>query len=108
PREGCARANGDGRFRGMVGSEAKPERPIMNLILRAFTCAALATCLSSQPLRAGDAVSGALVISQAWSRATPGGAKVAGGYLTIENRGTAPDRLLSGSTELARRLEIHE
>ena len=80
----------------------------MNVIIRAFTCAALASCLSSQPLRAGDAVSGTLVISQAWSRATPGGAKVAGGYVTIENRGTAPDRLMSGSTELAKRLEIHE
>lgn len=80
----------------------------MNAIIRGFTCAALASCLLSQPLRAGDVVSGHLVISQAWSRATPNGAKVAGGYLTIENRGTAPDRLLSGSTELAKRLEIHE
>ena len=63
----------------------------MNVIIRAFTCAALASCLSSQPLRAGEAASGTLVVSQAWSRATPGGAKVAGGYVTIENRGTAPD-----------------
>src|SRR5260370_38805924 len=84
------------------------ERQIMHAIIRGFTCAALASCLLSQPLRAGDAVSGNLVISQAWSRATPNGAKVAGGYLTIENCGTSPDRLLSGSTELAKRLEMHE
>ena len=37
--------------------------------------------------RAEDVKAGDLVISQAWSRATPGGAKVAGGYLTIENKG---------------------
>ena len=29
------------------------------------------------------------MITQAWSRATPGGAKIAGGYLTIENKGAA-------------------
>jgi copper(I)-binding protein len=51
---------------------------------------------------------GNLAITKAWSRATPGGAKVAGGYLTIENRGSAPERLLSGSTRLARSIEVHE
>ena len=80
----------------------------MSSIIRGFTYAALASCLLSQPSGAENAVSGNLAITQAWSRATPGGAKVAGGYLTIENRGAGPDRLLSGSTELARKLEIHE
>ena len=49
-----------------------------------------------------------VVITQAWSRATPGGSKVAGGYLTIENKGPAPDRLLSASTDAAKKVEIHE
>ena len=31
-----------------------------------------------------------LLITQAWSRATPGGAPVAGGNLTIENKGFCP------------------
>ena len=48
------------------------------------------------------------MITQAWSRATPGGAKVAGGYLTIENKGSAPDRLISGSGDVAGKVEIHE
>src|SRR4051794_17802236 len=43
--------------------------------------------------QADDVKAGDLVISQAWSRATPGGAKVAGGYLTIENKGTVADKL---------------
>ncbi|MGX4801874.1 copper chaperone PCu(A)C [Bradyrhizobium guangdongense] len=49
-----------------------------------------------------------IVVSQAWSRATPKGAKVAGGYLTIENHGTAPDRLLSASSPAAATVEIHQ
>ena len=38
----------------------------------------------------------------------PKGAKVAGGYLTIENRGIQPDRLLSASSGAAARVEIHQ
>ena len=49
-----------------------------------------------------------LTIEQPWSRATPGGAKVAGGFLTIRNAGPAPDRLVGGSTGIAGRVEIHE
>jgi copper(I)-binding protein len=78
----------------------------MSSILRGFTFAALASCLLWQPLHAGNA--GDLVITHAWSRATPSGARVAGGYLTIDNRGAAPDRLLSGTTERAKKLELHE
>ena len=53
------------------------------------------------PAVADDVKAGDLVISQAWSRATPGGAKVAGGYLTIENKGTAADRLVGVSADIA-------
>lgn len=60
------------------------------------------------PARAGDATAGDLVITQAWSRATPGGAKIAGGYLTIDNKGSAPDRLISGAGDNIGRVEIHE
>jgi periplasmic copper chaperone A len=63
-----------------------------------FAASALA-----QEVKAGD-----LVITQAWSRATPGGAKVAGGYLTIENKGSAPDRLIGGSTGVADKVQVHE
>lgn len=52
---------------------------------------------------------GALKIDHPWSRATPGGAKVAGGYLKIENTGTAADRLVSISAPtISGRTEIHE
>ena len=52
--------------------------------------------------------SDSIAISQAWSRATPGGAQVAGGYLTIKNNGPAADRLLGGSTDAAAKVEVHE
>ena len=69
----------------------------------AFICAA--ALLLHGPISAGSAD---IAIQQAWSRATPKGANVAAGYLTIENRGNTADRLLSASTPLARRVEIHE
>ena len=59
-------------------------------------------------MRAEEVKAGDLVITQAWSRATPGGAKIGGGYLTIENKGAAPDRLIGGSADVAGKLEVHE
>jgi hypothetical protein len=60
------------------------------------------------PASAEDVKAGDLVISQAWTRATPNGAKIGGGYLTIENKGTAPDRLIGGSGDVAGKIEVHE
>lgn len=51
---------------------------------------------------------GDLQIGHPWSRATPAGAKVGGGYLSIENKGATPDRLVSVSAPFAGRTEIHE
>lgn len=79
----------------------------MSFLIRGLACVLLASSLLA-PLHAENAGSGNLVIVKPWSRATPTGAKVAGGYLTIENGGSAPDRLLSASTELSKKLEIHE
>ena len=51
---------------------------------------------------------GALRIENSWSRATPGGASVGAGYLTIRNTGTTPERLMGGTTDIAQRIEVHE
>ncbi|WP_439368411.1 copper chaperone PCu(A)C [Bradyrhizobium sp. DASA03120] len=80
----------------------------MNKFSRIFALVALSAAMFAAPVRAEDVKAGDLVISQAWSRATPGGAKVAGGYLTIENKGTAADRLVSVSAEIAGKAEVHE
>jgi len=80
----------------------------MKPVLQFLTLAALMASVFTVPAQAGDAKAGDLVITQAWSRATPKGAKIAGGYLTIENKGAAPDRLVGGSGEIAGKVEIHE
>ncbi|WP_192180619.1 copper chaperone PCu(A)C [Mesorhizobium amorphae] len=51
---------------------------------------------------------GDLEIEHPWSRATPAGAKVAGGYFTVTNKGSAPDRLLSISSDVSDKAELHE
>jgi len=45
-------------------------------------------------------------VEDAWSRATPPGAKIAAGYLTVRNAGAA-DRLVSASSPAAERVETH-
>jgi copper(I)-binding protein len=68
----------------------------------------LMASLASSPVRAEDVKAGDLVISQAWSRATPNGAKVGTGYLTIENKGTAADKLVGVTGDVSSRIELHE
>ena len=80
----------------------------MRPILRNLASATVLSVLFSAPALAQEVKAGDLVITQAWSRATPGGAKIAGGYLTIENKGAAPDRLTGGSADVSARVEVHE
>lgn len=54
-------------------------------------------------IRVGD-----LEILEPWARATPAGAKVGGGYLTIINKGGAADRLIKVESAVAGHSEIHE
>ena len=51
---------------------------------------------------------GSLQITGVWARATPKGAPVGGGYFKITNNGNAPDRLVSGSSPVSRKFELHE
>ena len=79
----------------------------MKPALKLVASAALLTFLAA-PVQAQEGTAGDLVITQPWSRATPGGAKIAGGFLTIENKGAAPDRLIGVAGDVAGRVEIHE
>jgi periplasmic copper chaperone A len=60
------------------------------------------------PVFAEDAKVGPIEIIHPWSRATPKGASVAAGYVTLRNTGTAADRLIGGTIAAADGLEIHE
>jgi copper(I)-binding protein len=46
-------------------------------------------------------------IAEPWIRATPPGAKVAAGYMTIRNKSAQPERLLGGSSPAAAKVETH-
>jgi copper(I)-binding protein len=76
---------------------------IMLRIAFAFALALAPAAASAHDYKLGD-----LQIAHPWSRATPQGAKVAGGYLKITNAGQAADRLLGGATEVSGRVEVHE
>ena len=74
-------------------------------------CAFLVTAvlaLAMSVAQAHEFKIGSLEIGHPWTRATPKGAAVAGGYLKITNKGTAPDRLTGATLAVAPRVEIHE
>ncbi|MDX2236232.1 MAG: copper chaperone PCu(A)C [Hyphomonadaceae bacterium] len=48
-----------------------------------------------------------LSIADAWASATPGGARVSAGYLTIRNAGGAADQLIGAESPRAGRVELH-
>jgi copper(I)-binding protein len=57
---------------------------------------------------ARDYKAGAIDIADLWSRATPKGSSVAAGYMKIKNTGSTSDRLVSGSSDVASKFEVHE
>jgi len=64
--------------------------------------------LAAMPASAREYKAGTLTITDPWSRATPKGASVGAGYLKIVNTGTTADRLVSGSSDVAGSLQVHE
>lgn len=72
-----------------------------------FLTATLMLAGASGLARAHEHKVGPLTIVHPWVRATPKGAPVAGGYVTIINTGSAPDRLLGGTIAKGARTEVH-
>lgn len=77
----------------------------MKILLSALLSSAflLAACSASSADSAQK-----LRVAEAWSKATPPNARVAGGYFTVENRGNTADRLLRVESAAAASVEIHE
>jgi copper(I)-binding protein len=69
---------------------------------------ATALILSTAGALAATFKSDSILVEDPWSRATPGGAKVGAGFLTIKNEGKTEDRLISATSPIAARAEIHE
>jgi copper(I)-binding protein len=74
----------------------------------ALIIVAVLAAWAALPAQAEDITVGSLKISAPWARATPKGASVGGGYMKITNTGTAPDRLVGGTTDISRSFELHE
>jgi copper(I)-binding protein len=74
------------------------------VLAAALTLGALAVpaCIAAE-----SALAKGIMIKDPWLRATPNGAKVAGGYVTITNAGAVPETLVSASIAGAATGEIH-
>ncbi len=81
---------------GQTARDLKSPAPSVRIVAAAQPDAAPAA------IKAGD-----LTIATPWLRATPAGATVAGGYVSITNAGTVPDTLTAAAIPLARRGTIH-
>jgi len=78
------------------------------MIRTAFIIGFTLATFTALTAKAEDVTAGSLKISAPWARATPKGASVGGAYMKITNTGTATDRLIGGSTDVAGRFEVHE
>ena len=79
----------------------------MTFITRAFFGVVLLASAGGSAFAHGFKV-GDLAIGHPWTRETPNGAKVAGGYLSVTNNGKEADRLVGGTLDASERLEVHE
>ncbi|MEZ5479666.1 MAG: copper chaperone PCu(A)C [Thiolinea sp.] len=62
----------------------------------------------SLPLSAAEYTVGDLLIKDPYTRSTPPGAPVAGGFLSITNNGQEADTLIGGKVGFAETVEVHE
>jgi copper(I)-binding protein len=68
----------------------------------------VAASLAATPSFARDYRIGSIEIVEPWSRATPSTAPSAGGFLTLTNKGDAPDRLVAIESPAAKQAELHQ
>lgn len=73
-----------------------------------FVFIVLAFTLITGAAGAHDYKHGTLQIDHPWTRATPKGATVAGGYMKITNTGTQPDRLIAASAPFVGDGMVHQ
>jgi periplasmic copper chaperone A len=80
----------------------------MTAIVRVIFAFVAAAVFAAAEASAHEFKVGPLDIGHPWSRPTPQGADIAGGYLTITNKGKVADRLIGGSSPAASQIEVHE
>jgi copper(I)-binding protein len=78
------------------------------ILLPALTAVALTIAAAVSLARGSEVTAGDVAVTAAWARATPPAATTGAAYLTIENRGSADDHLVSASSPAAGMVMIHE
>lgn len=78
-------------------------RKISSIVLLCFIFLSMTQKIFAKEITHGD-----LVISNPIMKATLPGAPVSGGYMTIKNNGSEPDRLIGAKVSFAGKTEIHE
>lgn len=69
---------------------------------------AAAVSVLALPAMAHDYKIGSIEIATPWTRATPPSARTGGGFMTITNKGTVADRLVSARSNASDKVEVHE
>ncbi|MCJ2134586.1 DUF1775 domain-containing protein [Methylobacterium sp. J-026] len=87
---------------GQDAHDLKAAAPAFRIVPAAAQTTAAAATATATPVKAGD-----LSIETPWLRATPNGAKVAGGYVRITNTGSTPDTLTGAAVPFAKTGDIH-
>jgi hypothetical protein len=80
---------------------------IMSKFARRLVPVAAVAVACAAPVLAHQFSVGKLLIGHPWARATAPRATVGGGYLSITNQGSQPDKLVSATSPFAGRVEIH-
>lgn len=77
----------------------------MTILTRAAAAALISAAfvLPAAAQQVGD-----ITVSNSWTRATPPGAKVAGGFMLLTNKGKTADRLVAMSSDISEKGEVHE
>lgn len=87
----------------LPGARAVVSRKLCLALLSAGFLAAAGQSVFAHEFKVGD-----LEIEHPWSRETPTGARVAGGYFTVKNNGASADRLVAVTSEVSAKAEVHQ
>ncbi len=88
--------------RHLLHPRSLEERLGLTMLALAFLMAFSHSAFAHE-FKAGD-----ILIIHPWSRATPANAEVAAGFFTLKNEGSAADRLVSATGEIAEVTQLHE
>lgn len=81
-------------------------RAVQRGVAPVLAVAALSAVLPT-PLAAEAYQAGAITVSAAWARETVPAQQAGGGFMTVENAGNRPDRLLSATSGVADKVALH-